>query len=96
MTDEQHDPARLAAAIERAERVRQEQHGLTARDMILRTLRNSRGAKATPRNIAVWLGLPLDEVRAVLGDLERDGLAEALQTYPRSEHFWVITDAGKL
>lgn len=62
------------------------------RDMILWVLRRKTGAATTPRNMAMWFGRPVAEVREELERLQREGLAEPLPARRGRERIWLLTE----
>jgi hypothetical protein len=62
------------------------------RSMILDVLRRKTGAATTPRNMAMWCGRPVDEVKAELARLQEEGLAEPLPARRGRERIWVISE----
>jgi hypothetical protein len=62
------------------------------RDMILDVLRRKTGKATTPRNMAMWFGRPVDEVKAELSRLQAEGLAGPLPRCQGGARIWVIAD----
>ena len=63
---------------------------VTTRDMILDVLRRRTGKATTPRNMAMWSGRPVDEVKSELAQLQAEGAAVPLSRCQGGERIWVI------
>lgn len=61
------------------------------RDMILATLGRKSKPATTPRNMAMWYGYPVDEVKAELRRLQEEGIAGPLPASRGKERIWLLT-----
>lgn len=60
--------------------------------MILDVLRRRTGAATTPRNMAMWFGRPVEEIRAELDRLQAEGIAGPLPSRQGRERIWLLAE----
>ncbi len=64
----------------------------TIRVKVLSILHRKTGAATTPRNMAMWFGCPVDEVKAELAKLQAEGIAGPLPAGRGRERTWLLAE----